>query len=249
MVRHERKYLVPYSVIDKLRSRLMPFVLPDAYASLNQAELPQYTVRSIYFDTNNLECHEEKREGVELRKKFRIRSYNDYFPEAQTVLEIKKKLGSRIFKHRAFTKYDNIEVLLRTGNIHKYIDPFANGDSLADASRFLYHVKKRNLNPTVLVVYEREAYHGKFDPGVRITLDKNIRSSIYPTISDLFNKNNLKHLYDKQFILEIKYFTDKMPLWAKSFVQEFKLRNDALSKYTIGYDVNTVKSRVSFANL
>ncbi len=63
----------------------------------------------------------------------------------------------------------------------------------------------------MLVVYEREAYHGDFDPGVRITFDKNIRSYIYPDLSDMFKKRDLKHLFKNHFILEVKYFTDKCP--------------------------------------
>ena len=94
------------------------------------------------------------------------------------------------------------------------------------------------MKPTVLVVYEREAYHGLLDSGVRITFDKNIRSRVYPELADMFNNHGLKHLFDSHFILEIKYFTEKMPTWAKSLVEEFRLRHEALSKYTVGYDIN-----------
>jgi hypothetical protein len=244
MLRYERKYLVPYAMLDKMRARIQPFISPDLYASENDRNIPQYTVRSIYYDTKDLECHQEKREGVELRKKFRVRSYNNYTADSMSVLEIKRKIGSKIDKHRAFIKYDNVDAILDTGNIYKYVNPLKDSETIDDARRFLYHYKKRNLIPTVLVVYEREAYHGAFDPTVRITFDKNIRSSVYPQLSDLFNKNNLKSLFAKHFILEIKYYTDNMPVWAKSIVQEFRLRNDALSKYTIGYDVNLNKTHL-----
>jgi SPX domain protein involved in polyphosphate accumulation len=245
MVRYERKYLVPNENLDKLRERIKPFVSPDFYARENNASLPQYTVRSIYYDTVDMECHEEKREGVELRKKFRVRSYNDYEKNKKSVLEIKKKLGNRIDKHRAFVGFDNVETLFETGDLYKYVEPPDDDISIDDARRFIYHLKKRNLKPTVLVIYEREAYHGNFDPGVRITFDKNIRSSIYPVLSDLFNNNNLRFLFARHFILEIKYFTEKMPTWAQSVVQEFQLRHEALSKYAIGYDVNKVNPSIN----
>ena len=224
-------------MLNKLRNRFMPFVIPDEYAEKSSHVLPEYTVRSIYLDTRYMECHEEKTEGVELRKKFRIRSYNQYNPESVAILEIKRKIENRIKKHRAFTKVKNIETLMETADIYQYVDN--TNDSLDDASRFFFNVKKRQMNPTVLVVYEREAYHGRIDQGVRITFDKNIRSYNYPQYKDLFNKEGLRHLFPTHFILEIKYFSDRMPLWAKSIVQEFRLRNDALSKYAIGYDVNT----------
>jgi hypothetical protein len=246
MLRYERKYLVPYSSLERLRARFKPFVSADIHACGNGHNLPQYTVRSIYFDTDDLECHQEKREGIELRRKFRVRSYNEYTPESVGVLEIKRKFGNKIDKHRAFTKFDFVEALLESGNIYKYIDPVAHSETLDDARRFLYHYKKRKLTPTVLIVYEREAYHGNFDPTVRITFDKNIRSSIYPAMSDMFNKNNLKSLFARHFILEIKYYSEKMPTWAQSIVQEFRLRHDALSKYTIGFDVNVLKPQVTY---
>jgi SPX domain protein involved in polyphosphate accumulation len=246
MLRYERKYLVPYEILDSLRSRVKPFVRPDIYANGNGngngSFLPQYTVRSIYFDTRNLECHQEKTEGVELRKKFRIRTYNDYSDEAVAVFEIKKKIENRIQKHRSYAEWEDVPRLMETADIEKYIQPDESGQSLEDASRFFFHVFKRNLKPTVLVVYEREAYHGVFDPGVRITFDKNIRSLISPKLADMFKKRDLKQLYRNHFILEIKYFTPEMPIWAKSLVEEFKLRHQALSKYTIGYDVHTQNS-------
>ena len=239
MLRYERKYLVPYILLDVLRKRFTPFVRPDEYALKTGHNLPQYTVRSIYLDTRNLECHTEKVEGVELRKKFRIRSYNNFDPEADAVFEIKRKIENRIKKHRAFTTFRNVIPLMQTADVEKYIEKEENDRGLKDAKRFFYHIKKRYMQPTVLVIYEREAYHGLLDEGVRITFDKNIRSRKYPRYNELFDNHGLKHLFPSHFILEIKYFTDHMPIWAKSIIQEFRLRNDALSKYAIGYDVNT----------
>jgi hypothetical protein len=238
-LRYERKYLVPYRIMDSLRERIRPFMSSDKYASLSGLDYPQYTVRSIYFDTPSLECHNEKTEGLELRKKFRIRSYNNYKPDAVAIFEIKSKIANRIRKFRAFTTFDNVEDLLKTSDVMRYFGHDETGRSIEDAQRFFFHYKKRNLRPTVLVVYEREAYQGMLDPGVRITFDKNIRSKVYPLISELYTENKLTHLFSSHFILEIKYFTDEMPSWAKNIVHEFRLRNDALSKYTIGYDVNT----------
>jgi hypothetical protein len=56
----------------------------------------------------------------------------------------------------------------------------------------------------------------------------------------------LKPLFNNHFVLEIKYYTDQMPLWARSLVQEYKLRCDAISKYTIGYDVNKFNQKITY---
>jgi hypothetical protein len=237
MLRYEKKYLVPNELMDRIRSRISAFVRPDIYTNSDEDGIRQYTVRSIYFDTRSLDFFNEKIEGLIHRRKFRIRGYEKYENGCRVVFEIKRKIENRVKKHRSFVYYDNVEKILETGQVEKYI---VNDNScpkaIEDAQRFLFHLNKNQLIPTCLIVYEREAWHGKFDQGVRITFDKNIRSKIYPHIDRLFEDDNMHYLFDNHFVLEIKYFTDRMPLWARSLVQEFKLRNDAISKYTIGFD-------------
>jgi SPX domain protein involved in polyphosphate accumulation len=239
MLRVERKYLVPYESMDALRERFSSFVRNDRYALKNEDGISQYTVRSIYFDSRNMACYSDKHEGVMLRRKLRIRGYENGESE-QVVLEIKRKIASRQKKYRSLVRFSDVEKMLETGNLEKYIILNGSG-SLTDASKFMYHIKKGNYIPTCLITYEREAFHGKFDHGVRITFDKNIRSRLYPEIESLYSERNMKLLFKKHFILEIKYFSQQMPLWVRSVVQEFRLRNDALSKYAIGIDVNREK--------
>lgn len=239
MLRVERKYLVPYQSMDALRERFSSFVRSDRYALKKEDGISQYTVRSIYFDSRNMACYSDKHEGVMLRRKLRVRGYENGESE-QVVLEIKRKIASRQKKYRSLVRFSDVEKLLETGNLEKYIILNGSG-SLTDASKFMYHIKKGNYIPTCLITYEREAFHGKFDDGVRITFDKNIRSRLYPEIDSLYSEKNMKLLFKNHFILEIKYFSQQMPLWVRSVVQEFRLRNDALSKYAIGIDVNREK--------
>ena len=225
--------------MDELRDRISSFIRPDIHTHPNEQGIPEYTVRSIYFDSKNLSCYYEKREGVMLRRKFRIRGYNDLSENNWVIMEIKRKIESRQKKYRSKVLFDDIGKLLDTGQIDKYVKTGGvNGKALTNASKFLYHINKRQLIPTCLVAYEREAYHGKMDHGVRITIDKRVRSRMYPEIGSLFDEENMKLLFRNNFILEIKYFRQEMPVWARSVIQEFRLRNDALSKYTIGIDVN-----------
>jgi SPX domain protein involved in polyphosphate accumulation len=245
MLRYEKKYLVPIAMMDRIRSRMSSFVRPDIYTHTAENGIRQYTVRSIYFDTHNMEFYNEKIEGLIHRRKLRIRAYDKLEAGCRVVFEIKRKIENRIKKHRSFVPYDNVNKILASGDIEKYIVNESHcPKAVEDAQRFLYHIKKSQLIPTCLIVYEREAYHGKFDPGVRITFDKNIRSLNHPGIDQLFEDDNMTYLFDNQFILEIKYFTDQMPMWARSLVQEFRLRNDALSKYTIGFQACDIRKKI-----
>lgn len=241
MLRHERKYLVPNYLLESLRSRFSAFVRPDLYSNEDSKGRYQYTVRSIYFDSHDLASYHDKLSGLMYRRKLRVRGYNHLEPGEEVVLEIKKKLGNRIRKHRTGINYRHLGEVLETGVVEPYLfkgngqDP---DQALEDAGRFLFHYKSKQLRPTCLVVYEREAYHGKHNPGIRVTFDKNIRSRIHPELDGLFSDEGLRLLFKSHFILEVKYFENQMPSWIRSILHEFKLRTEALSKYVIGYDVN-----------
>lgn len=240
MFRNEKKYLVPNYLLDPLRSRFGAFVRPDLNSDEDRQGRYQYTVRSIYFDSHDLGFYHEKLSGLMERQKLRVRGYNA-LEDGEVVLEVKKKTGNRILKHRAGVLYEHLDEVLMTGEVEPFLysgngqDP---GKAIEDAGRFLFHYKRKQLRPTCLVVYEREAYHGKHNPGVRVTFDKNIRSRAYPELGALFTEDRLRLLFKSHFILEIKYFEDRMPSWARSIVYEYRLKAEALSKYVIGFDVN-----------
>ena len=246
MLRNEKKYLVPNRLMEPLRRRVNNFVRPDIFARDNPEGLPQYTVKSIYYDSRHLDAYQEKLSGLLFRRKFRVRGYHGPEPEDQVVLEIKRKIENKVKKYRAFVEYAHLDDLLESGQIDEFVqnteyEPKAR----EDAGRFLYHLKKRQFVPTCLIAYDREAYHGLLDNGVRITFDKNLRSRMFPLTRQLFSEEQLEKFFPSHFILEIKYFTEEMPRWARSIIQEFRLRNEALSKYTLGIDAHLSKKRLS----
>lgn len=232
-LRYERKYLVINEMLEPIRKRFMPFLVPDLNAG--QTELKsEYIVRSIYFDTPHFDSLNDKTEGLENRLKLRIRGYNNYFAGCEVYLEIKRKFGNRIAKKRAITSYDLLERTLESGELNRSFGK--SSDTMKDnAARFLFHFHREAQRPVNLVVYDREPYHGKFDPGVRITFDKNIRAALFPHLSELFKNNDLSYIWKDSFILEIKYFEDVMPSWCKTVIQEFELKQEALSKYASAF--------------
>lgn len=239
MFRHERKYLVPYNVLKDLRDRFSGFVRPDVFSEEDMYGRCQYTVRSIYFDSPGLGNYHEKLSGVMDRCKLRVRGYNEHSNNEMVFLEVKKKKGNRILKHRTMVRYNFLEEILFFGDLSEHLVSH-NGQTedhaIDQASRFLFHYKMKNQRPVCLVCYDREAYHGKLNPGIRITFDKNIRSKINPDLSELFQEDAMSQLFKNHFILEVKYFEDMMPDWIKSIIYEFSLRSEALSKYVMGID-------------
>lgn len=234
--RYEYKYLIPNELLSKIRIEVLRFMELDSFAG--KQEGGQYTVRSIYYDTPQFTCYREKLEGLQHRNKYRIRGYDRKNRKSIAFLEIKRKHTSCISKNRAPLYYANIKKSLYNNNLNKYVISFSgNGDELKDGEKFLFHYRKKNLRPAVLVVYEREAFWGRFDKSLRITFDKNLRSSIFPNLNELYNEDKLKKIMNKNFILEIKFY-GTLPQWIQTFLSKYELKRKALSKYSMSLEAH-----------
>lgn len=242
-MRLEYKYLVPNELLPKLRAMITPFVEVDKYVV--DSGLRGYTVRSVYFDTFALDFYYEKMAGLKMRKKIRLRGYNDYTERSIVFLEIKRKRGRFVAKNRAPVVYEHIKDIFISSDVERFISASKGSpNALEDTRRFLFYVHGASLRPTVLIIYEREAYHSKFNPSLRITFDKNIRSSIYPSIDALFSEDEILHSIPARFVLEVK-FCGGLPLWLKSSIAALGLRQMALSKYVICLDTHNMPQRFS----
>ena len=240
--RQEYKFLVNNDLLNDLRNDLKPYVQIDNFADMMPKK--EYSVRSIYFDTSGLDCFSEKIEGIKVRKKFRLRGYNENDEGNVLFWEIKRKYNSYIEKNRAPFHYKNLEAVIGHKKLNKSILSSENGSEIKDAKRFLYNYYRKGLRPVALVVYEREAFISKFNSFLRITFDKNLRSILLPNIKDIYSKNQLKYALPGYFILEIK-FNAGFPSWLTRIVQKYELNRRALSKYTMSLDSHKAPTHFS----
>ena len=104
--RNEWKYLISTSEKEMLTLRLKPFLQPDPHAGEGG-----YYIRSLYFDDYWNSAYAEKEAGVLMRKKYRIRIYNNN--DKFIKLERKKKFGSYIYKESAPLTRDEVEKILK----------------------------------------------------------------------------------------------------------------------------------------
>ena len=237
-MRYEFKYIVKNSDLDRLRSMILPFVTIDKFAEVDDNH--QYTVRSIYFDTSRFDFYYEKIEGIKNRKKVRLRGYDKVDGNNIVFFEIKRKYDIPIMKFRAPVKFEDALDMFRSRNINGQVvsnDFFPKGNE--NSKRFFYQVFSKNLRPVVLIVYEREAYQDKMDDTVRITLDKNIRSKAYPSLTNLFEEDKLSQALSGKFILEVK-FNNHFPSWLNPIISSLALRKQSASKYVISMDSSRV---------
>ena len=91
--RHEYKYYLNDLQTEMLSCKLKSVLKVDSYGS----PLGGYRVRSLYFDSIDDECLYQKQSGFLYRKKIRLRTYGDAYPDI-VKFEIKHKHGSLVFK-------------------------------------------------------------------------------------------------------------------------------------------------------
>src|SRR3989339_817453 len=242
--RLEYKYLVPKNLLPKLRAVVLTYMNYDPYAEIRPHK--DYTVHSIYLDTTDLHCYREKYEGYKIRNKYRLRVYNERREDSLVFLEIKRKNENFIAKDRAKLYFKNLHLLFRSKNVEEYIMTRTDGgNDFEEANKFLYHYYSKQLKPTTLVVYEREAFVGKFGYDLRITFDKNLRGLVYPEYDNIFNEQNLKAAFPDHFILEVK-FHQTFPAWVPQMINRYGLQRISVSKYTNCIDIN--KSQMHFSS-
>ncbi len=234
--RHELKFPLPVALVDEIRSRVESHVEPDPNAAGDGRAV--YTVRSIYFDTEDLRFYFEKIDGRRTRRKLRIRTYGSKASATNAFLEIKRKLDRTSFKERARVPVAAVSAILSS----RWPDPpdAAALDRVGERERrviekFRYNMDVCELRPSVLVTYDREPYVATRGDMARVTFDMNLRSLIRPGPDDLFSERPLREFHSGGFVLELK-FDEFMPRWMADLMSAFNLRSRAFSKYCHGID-------------
>lgn len=162
VIRREIKYEIDLCLSQVLRRRLAAVLTADPH---NGAQ--GYRVRSVYFDTPDaLDCY-EKLDGVQDRKKVRLRIYG--FGDTPAKLELKQKQGACQRKRSLTLSRTQAERLL-TGDM----------SCLEDCGEFgRYMARLMALGayrPSCLVEYDRIAFCCPTND-TRVTIDSRLRSN------------------------------------------------------------------------
>jgi SPX domain protein involved in polyphosphate accumulation len=236
--RLEYKYLVPLHSIDALRQGLLRYMDYDEYAQKRRDK--EYTVRSIYLDSVNFQCYYEKMDGIILRKKFRIRGYNEKADTQHVYFEIKRKYDGFISKDRAAVPILDFKKALTVA----HNDVALLEDDKQAFTNFYFYYHKNQLEPKTLVVYDREPFQCRFGSSLRITFDKNLRTKTVSDFDALFDDDGLKRSFHNKFIFEVKFY-QVLPQWITTVLNKFELTRIAVSKYTTSVDTQPVSSIIA----
>lgn len=214
-VRHEIKYYISESNYFNLRRRLQAIAEPDK----NMREAG-YRVSSVYFDDIYHSALEEKRAGVEFRKKYRLRCYNR--EDKLIRLECKRKYGDYTAKESEELKRIEYDAILND----KY-DFLLEKGSICRELYAVHHA--RLLKPVMTVEYFREAYVSEAG-NVRITFDRDISFSVgdYDIFSEYYSV--CQALETGIIVMEVK-FDEFLPDSILQALSSVTIDRCAISKY------------------
>lgn len=187
-----------------------------------------YMIRSLYFDTMNDIDFGEKEDGLELRRKIRLRTYS---PKANfAMLEMKQKEGPYQKKRSLRLPREDAERLVQGD----YAPLLREGSAFAAECYGLMH--RQCYRPKTIVEYDRMAFVAR-ENKIRITFDHNIRAT--EASFDLFSENLLMYqvLDPWNAVLEVKY-NGFLLQYIKNLVNAANRSELSVSKYVLARSVS-----------
>lgn len=223
VLRQEKKFLISLNKYYELSNRVKEIVKEDPN---NRGE--GYTIRSLYFDSIDNRDYQEKEDGVELRRKIRLRNYGPDSPFAK--LEMKQKQGAMQKKRSLKVSRQDAQALIHRDYsvLLKYEDPFA-AECFWMMNQFCYL-------PKTVIEYKRKAFIAE-ENSTRITFDHHIVGT--ENSMDIFSEELLQNPLMNPYlvILEIK-FNGFLLEYIKDILMDAGTGELAVSKYCLGRAVS-----------
>ena len=241
LLRYEVKYVIPKSLVPRIREYIKPFCEPDPYGG---GDPPTYVITTLQLDSPSLSLHYAKLWDFVNRFKLRVRTYGDPVGKSPVFLEIKSKFRSAIVKRRCQIPFDRWGKYLFGNEIIRGIY-FNTGKEEDNFYQFVRLTKEIGARPVMLIRYSRESYFGKMDSYSRITFDRSLQyQQTYSWDSwgrdaqwrNLDNPVMQTRRHDKEVdfsgvVVEMKALCD-VPQWMIALTTEFDLVRVGHCKYS-----------------
>lgn len=215
--RYELKYMINKAQYELIKKEMVPYMMPDAYG--------RSSILSLYFDTPDYLLIRRSLEHPVYKEKLRLRSYGTADDDSLVFVELKKKYDSVVYKRRiAMTEQHAMDYLL-------YANPAPDSQITREINYFRDFYE--NLQPSVLLSCQREAFYSKCDHDFRITFDNNIlwRNYDLSLCKEIYGMPLLKN---DQILMEVKT-SDAIPLWLVQILSREKIYKTTFSKYGEAY--------------
>lgn len=224
--RWELKFLLDEKQYELVRGFIESFMTMDSYGLS--------AVRNIYLDNENFDMVRNSISKPEFKQKVRLRSYGDVTDDSTAFLEIKKKYRGIVYKRRLEMDY---------GALYDYINTGTIPDNISDKQVFGevdYLMKKMNLFPRAVVIFDRTAWYGNDNREFRVTFDGNIRCRTGDT--DLRSDSPCEPIPGQPFrVMEIKT-AGAVPFALARFLSENRFFTGSYSKYGSYYKKILIKT-------
>ncbi len=216
--RYELKYLINKKEKEEILLAMKPHMKLDDYG--------RTVIRNIYFDTENFRLIRRSLEKPVYKEKLRIRSYKPVQITDPVFVEIKKKYKSVVYKRRLLLPEKTVMESFRTG------EPLPVCSQIGDEIQYFREYYK-NLQPSVFLSYEREAFYSLDGSDFRVTFDENIlyRRNDISLGSEIYGHPLLGK---QQTLMEIKT-SGGIPLWMSETLTKHHLYKTSFSKYGSAY--------------
>jgi VTC domain len=223
VLRQEKKFLISLSQFYRYSHKFNKILEID-----KNSQGEGYMIRSLYFDTIDDKDYHDKEDGVELRRKIRLRIYNTNTSFA--ALEMKQKQGQQQKKRSLKLSREDAKAMI-SGNysvLLKYNESFA-AECFSIMNMLCYR-------PKAVITYQRKAFVVKTND-IRITFDHHIKGteSCFDIFSDKLLENSILDPY--LGVLEVK-FNGFLLSYIKDILMECDASEVSVSKYSLGRSIS-----------
>ena len=229
LYRYEFKYILNKKISNQIEKEARNFMIYDGHVKkeLNN----KYFVRSLYFENNFASNFYEKVDGMKIRRKYRLRTYSNFFdPKVPIFFEVKGRISERTYKKRINIKNKYLNLFLSQSQNFNLLNLYPNNEMIIN---FIFDSFRKNLKPLILVDYKRRPYINKFGLYFRLTFDTNLLSS---KTNNLFSNDKYSSWLECKAgytILEVK-FDRSIPAWFHRVIQCYNLKRRSVSKFVLG---------------
>jgi VTC domain len=232
--RYELKFTIPFEWIDPITDFARTYCHFDRYSTVTPSGF--YQVNSLYLDTPDFFFLRQRINGAPNRFNMRVRSYGPQ-PELPYFLEVKQKCGDIVRKYRAALKHDDLRLMLDVGfDAVPYLKAPWEANNLALFKRLVHHY---NAAPVAITSYRRKALFSHCDDYARVTFDIGMccaaQKEYLPfELPPGLAPTDMETLFDDgtSVVLELKCYSNQVPLWMVDLIRAFGLNRRGYSKYS-----------------
>lgn len=230
LLRYEFKYFITNKISEEILKQSLHFMNIDNYAKKNKDH--KYLVRSLYYDNNDYGNFYEKVDGIKIRKKFRLRSYDKNIKSKSPIfLEMKGRVHDRIIKKRIQINKNDTKYFETLTNLDELSTKYKGNDLIKE---FIFDVRKKNIKPKIMIDYKRQPLINRHGLYFRLTFDSDLITTKKNYFFDDKNKFNFSLKYKPgNSILEVK-FERSIPAWFHRIIQSYNLNRRSISKFVLG---------------